>query len=287
MYPILFCLYLLMPKTTNIWVSHIAPELFINGADTTTLYYYPFDYLDKKEADRFQHALDLYGKTVKPDDLTAGSRYWEVIDGKLYLTGMKYIKNSDKVLQAAFPDYYKDGKVAAYWFSGLLAVNKGGDVMRDKIDRKEFTREELFRCKKGIVTRHELVNNYTPIVNGIERPCDFNVNVYDTLFASLGHLNWKELFPMNQKYVVKVTIDENGKASCKEINKRMSGTNPDEAMQLDADVMDKINNELGLLQFDIVRKHGVPETEEYEVLVDLLPGGQLMHQRPHEGGSRW
>ncbi|HEY6899378.1 MAG TPA: hypothetical protein VI233_02000, partial [Puia sp.] len=89
-----------------------APDFLIIGKDTFSLYSLPLHKLDSITLGHFfayLRADSSYGMTT---NLWRGYQaYWQLEDGKLYLTGFRRDLRSGEILRHTFPGSYQNGRV--------------------------------------------------------------------------------------------------------------------------------------------------------------------------------
>jgi hypothetical protein len=145
---VLFSLWL-TGSASSAFATPQAPDYLIVKVDTFKLFTKPLEALP---------ARARYIRTIFPFDNTSCwcgyVGYWTLSDQKLYLTGIiscSFDRKDTVSLATVFGDQYKDGKVAAEWFSGeLLCVY--GKLIRYFGDEPIYSFKLVYQCSRGRIT---------------------------------------------------------------------------------------------------------------------------------------
>lgn len=262
----------------NTKASPQAPDYLIIGKDTLSIYFLPLNGLDTVTRKDFFNNLnpDTSGISYTVNLWRGYQAYWQIIDNKLYLAGIKGHSNSNEILKNTFPNQYKNGKVFAYWFSSYLATSKSKMLKWDGVFSRTYFKEEIFDFKKGNLTNKRVVDNYISVKNGISRLDSNQKHVSDTLFNSIKKLNWKKLSDCDCDDKYSFSINKYGRIGNIELIPYTN--NPDTVKMEFANhkvCIKQFKNAVKSLQFDIVKWHGQFFDEKYYLELFYTVEGKL------------
>ncbi|HMI80141.1 MAG TPA: hypothetical protein VK484_15185, partial [Ferruginibacter sp.] len=196
----------------KIKANHPPPDYLIIGNDTSYIYMRPLDKLDSVTQKLYYQNLKRYF-TLNAYPVSIWGyypAYWQLIDNKLFLVGIKGVSNVDSILQATFPKHYDNGKVFAYWFSSFLTIPKGKILKKDVYSyTRTYFREELFKFENGKLHSRKIIRNYIDLKNGITR-LNYEI-ISDSIFNRIKRLNWKILSDSGCDCTYSININEAGK----------------------------------------------------------------------------
>ncbi len=259
-------IFLLLIGFVDLKASPQSPDFLIIGQDTLPLYHLPLHSLDSLTQNKFFD--NLQSDTLQfgfSFNLWRGYQaYWQIIDKKLYLVGLKNYSNSVEILKNTFPDYFEDGKVFAYWYNSYLSIGKDKLLKYDGIFSHNFLKSEVYNFENGNLISQEIVDNYINLPNGISR-LD-RKKVTNRIFRKIKKLNWKYLSDCGCDDEYWITIDDKGKISKVEFVPTFDSEeeNIDYAKEFKM-CTDKLLNHLESMQFDIMKWNGQPYTEKVRI----------------------
>jgi len=251
-----FLLSLLLPGVTSSYASIPPGDILILGKDSIHIPARPLVNLDAGTLGRLDHWLEHFRYEKNILYLVGGyRRIWQIIDGNMYLVGLMDYKHSDQILRETFCDDYKDGKVAAYWFTGTLWVPDGRLLRMDPFYNCIYEKEKMFELVNGKVHEQKNVTNYFPVFKGIRR-MDRNA-VKDTLVKLFRQSDLKKLMACGCLPAgYEICVNEKGKVE------DVSFLSLAEKRKGDGDTcIREIRRILADLQFDIIKWHGRPDYE--------------------------
>lgn len=79
------------------------------------------------------------------------TRYWEIVDDRLYLVKIENDKKEAYSFHALFYQY-QEGPVWAKWFTGILSYRKGNSPIIE-LNHEYYEEELVIRVVKGVVTK--------------------------------------------------------------------------------------------------------------------------------------
>jgi hypothetical protein len=200
---ILFGLWLI-GSACSAFATPQAPDYLVVKGDTFRLHSYPLEALPAKAT---------YVGAMMPFSHTGCWRgyicYWQLSDQKLYLTGIisySFDRKDTVSLATVFGDQYKDGKVAADWFTGEL-VCAHGKLIRYFGDQSIYSFETVYQCNQGRITGEETFDNRQTTISRYEtEPEELRRFIY-------SHIDWKSLPVLPADSVVRVFVRVVGNAS--------------------------------------------------------------------------
>ncbi len=245
-----------------------SPDFLIIGQDTISLYHLPLHSLDSLTQKRFFNNL-------QSDSLEFGfsfnlwrgyQAYWQIINKKLYLVGLKNNSNSETILKNTFPEHFENGKVFAYWYSSYLSIGKDKLLKYDGVFSHNYLKSEVYQFENGCLKSQEIVDNYIKVPHGISR-LD-RKKVTNRIFKKIKKLDWKNLSDCGCDDEYWITIDDKGKIS----NVELVPTFDSEEENIEyanefKECTAKLLKHLESMQFDIIKWNGQPYTEKIRIEV--------------------
>ncbi|WP_299180762.1 hypothetical protein [uncultured Chryseobacterium sp.] len=254
------------------------PDYIIYKKDTIPTYNLILEqYLQKKNPNENK----LFGLSFRGDEnFAAPLNCWRgyqaiyaVIDSKLYLTKIIScgdltnkskinIVESQRKMEEIFGDKIDDKGVFINWFSGKISfpqrTMKNKELRWDGVFYRIFEYETVIDFDQGKFVKEENVHNYQKVLGGINRKS--NDKISDKIFNKLKLEKWDKKFDCSEKYLI--TIGEKGKIS----NIKMTYSEKEIEEYFEKDeynyCINKINNALKIMQFDILKDKGNPIPEE-------------------------
>jgi hypothetical protein len=264
-----FCIIIFCVLTfTSSRASPQFPDYLIIGKDTLPIYFLPLNHLDTTTQRTFFRNLesDSLGLRVSFNLWRGYQAYWQLIDKRLYLVGLKHNPHSDQLLKTTFKGRYQNGRVFADWFSSYLAIGKDKMLKWDGVFSRTYFKEEIYDFKNGCLMDVKMVDSYIPVKNGISRLDSNRKHITDTIFRLVNGLNWKKLSECNCDDKYSISINDKGKVGNIELVYYTKNT---DTIQMEINdhkkCIEKFKRKLKNLQFDIVRWHGQPYDEKYYV----------------------
>ncbi|WP_175622269.1 hypothetical protein [Chryseobacterium schmidteae] len=265
------------------------PDLIIYKNDTIPTYNLLIEkYLIEKFNDDELAKFSFKGELIPLSCWRGYQGVYEVIDNKLYLSGMIdcgdsryrsrwFNEESLARMKEVFGDKVINGRVLMDWFSG--SINFTENFHKNNILRENlffliiFRNEKVLDFSNGNLIKDYNVDNYEKVKGGYNRLKKNKIS--DIIFKPLNKVNFKndKDFDCSDKYVI--TINEKGKVSKvkmvrdeKEIDKYY---NKDEYQFC----IKKIENSLVNLKFDILKNRGKPISEDVYIEIDQQENGKL------------
>lgn len=269
------------------------PDLIIYKNDTIPTYNLLIEkYLIEKFNDDELAKFSFKGELISLSCWRGYQGVYEVIDNKLYLLGMidcgglrnkrdLFSNESLARMKEVFGNKVINGRVLMNWFSGSINFTENfhkRNILREDIFflRRIFRNEKVLDFSNGNLIKDYNVDNYEKVKGGYNR---LNKNkISDIIFKPLSKVNFKNNkdFDCSDKYVI--TIGEKGKISKvkmvrdeEEINKYYD---KDEYQFC----INKIENSLVNLKFDILKNRGKPISEDVYIEVDQQDNGKLKNE---------
>jgi len=262
----LIFIFLLLIGLIDLKASPQSPDFLIIGEDTLSLYHLPLHSLDSLTQKRFFDNLQSDSlEFIYSLNLWRGYQaYWQIIDEKLYLVGLKNNSNSETILKNTFPEHFKNGKVFAYWYNSYLSIGKDKLLKYDGVFSHNFLKSEIYEFENGKLVSQEIVDNYINLPNGISR-LD-RKKVTNRIFREIKKLDWKNLSDCGCDDEYWITIDEKGKISKIEFVPTFDSEeeNIEYANEFKM-CTDKLLQHLESMQFDIMKWNGQPYTEKVRI----------------------
>ncbi|EDP94945.1 hypothetical protein U8527_15420 [Kordia algicida OT-1] len=241
------------------------PDLLKIGNDTIYIYTLPLEGLSQEKFDKLSHTISKFEKGLHiGTNLWRGFQaVWEFKNNQLYLTDIKDAKHSKKILQTVFP-HFKNGVVKATWFSSFLVIPKDKMLRWDGVAETTYLKEEILHFRKGNLKKRKLLDNHIEVENGISRINQKSIP--KILFEQVKKLDWETLSKdyCDDKYII--TIGKKGK-----VTKVKIASFSESKWDIFWDNFSNrkcnrlIRKNLRELQFDIIKWHGKPIKETYEL----------------------
>ena len=255
-----------------------APDFLIIKNDTFAIYFLPLHHLDSTRQKVFFKNLqaDSNAFFISTGLWRGYQAFWELVDNKLYLVGLRGNKSTEKIFRETFGDTFKNGKVYADWFSSYLAVGKDKMLKWDGIFSRTYFKEEIFDFKNGSLIERKMIDNYIPVKNGISRLDNNRKNITDTIFSLIKKLNWRKLSDQvcDDDYII--YINDKGNVDDIEL---IPYTNDKDTAQMEIEehkkCIKKFKRQLKQLRFDIVKWNGKPFRERYFLKMFYRVEGEL------------
>ena len=132
------------------------PELFIYRSSAYYSYDEPLHYfIEKNKFDMFQ--ITCAGSST----CWRGYRgTWHISNSRLYLIDLLDAQNENNLLSVLFPGC--EGRVFAYWFSGILKLPYGAQIGGDSFDMlapEDFEYYHQLEFEEGVLNRAAIVTN--------------------------------------------------------------------------------------------------------------------------------
>ncbi|MBK8500851.1 MAG: hypothetical protein IPL46_00835 [Saprospiraceae bacterium] len=264
----LILILLILIGFVDLRASPQSPDFLILDQDTLPLYHLPLHSLDSLTQKRFFD--NLQSDTLEfgfSFNLWRGYQaYWQIIDMKLYLVGLKNYLNSEAILKNTFPEHFENVKVLAYWYNSYLSIGKDKVLKYDGVFSYNFLKSKIFEFENGILTSQGIVDNYINLPNGISR---FDrEKVTNRIFSRIKKLDWKNLSDCGCDDEYWITIDDKGKISKVEFVPTfdLEERNIEYAIEFKM-CTDTLFKHLEEMQFDIIKWNGQPYTEKIRIEV--------------------
>jgi hypothetical protein len=282
--------FLILPL--RLIASSQEPDYIIFNNDTIPTYNLIVEqFLQKKEKDKGQ----LFGLSFRnPIDGSSGSSFncwrgyqaiYKFENDSLFVVdiinchSIKYFnkQTSKKYLAEIFGTKIKNNKVFVDWFSGIISFPSKKDKNKmlrwDRLFERTFLFETVLTIENGTVIKISNEENYTDIENGIERLERDSIN--KILFERVKNYPWKKLdkIDCSEKYII--TINEDGKVG----NVRMALS--DKLIKVYFTKREynhcitSIKKALSSLQFDIIKRKGIPIKEDIILEIWIEENGTI------------
>lgn len=186
-------------------------------------------------------------------------------------------QTSKKFLTEIFGEKIKNNKVFVDWYTGIISFPSKNDkntMLRwDGVFERIFLYETVIKIENGKVIKISNEENYTDIENGIERL--ERDSIKNILFDRVKNYSWKKLdkFDCSDKYII--TINEDGKVgdirmawSDEEIKEFFTKREYNHCIK-------SMKNALSTLQFDIIKRKGIPIREDIILEIWIEENGNI------------
>lgn len=243
-----------------------SPDFLILDQDTLSIYHLPLHSLDSLTLNRFFENL-------RSDSLQFGislnlwrgyQAYWQLIDEKLYLVGLKGYSNSKLILKSTFPNYYENGKVIAYWFNSYLSIGKGKLLKWDGVFSRTYFKEDVYKFEAGNLITQKTLENYIDLPNGASRLN--RKKLTNHIFKKIKKLNWKQLSDCGCDDDYLITINDKGKISNIEFTPTFDTEEENIEYAKEYRICtETLMKQLKTMQFDIIKWNGQPYTENIRI----------------------